>query len=129
MAVNLCAAHKKTVSHAANEVLLVCFLQSCSTQRWISCTAQNIARMLYRKVNSCVTRKFGLSHSTKIEQHMCDFACECQPRCELYRTFFIQDFNSWKSKFMLLCYSYEIYLATTIMRVEEENLMSYSLNS
>ena len=54
MAVNLCAAHKKTVSHAAHEVLLVSFLQSCSTQRWISCTAQNIARMLYRKVNSCV---------------------------------------------------------------------------
>ena len=27
MVVNLCAAHKKTVSHAAHEVLLTCFLQ------------------------------------------------------------------------------------------------------
>ena len=130
MAVNLCAALKKTVSRAAHKVLLACFLQSCSTRRWISCTAQNIARMLYRKVNSRVTCKFGLSHSTKIEEHMCVFAHECQPRRELYHTFFIQhDFNSWKSKFMLLCCSYEVYLATTIMRVEEENLMTYSLIS
>ena len=35
MVVNLCAAHKKTDLCAAHEVLLVCFLQSRSTRRWI----------------------------------------------------------------------------------------------
>ena len=93
MAVNLCAAHKKTESRAAHKVLLACFLQSCSTRRWISCStprwiscsAQNIARMLYTKVNSCVTREFRLSHSTKIE-HTRVPTHECQLRHELYCT-------------------------------------------
>ena len=44
-----------------------------------------IARMLYTKVNSLVTRKFRLSYSTKIG-HMRVLACECQLRCELYRS-------------------------------------------
>ena len=83
MAVN-CAAHKKTDSRAAHEVLLACFLQSCSTQRWISCRAQNIAHMLYTKGNSRVTCEFGLSHLTKIEEHMHVAARECQLRCERY---------------------------------------------
>ena len=61
--INLCAAHKKTDSCAAHEVLLMCFLQSCSTR--------NIARVHYMKVNSHVTREFGLSHSTKIEEDTC----------------------------------------------------------
>ena len=71
MAVNLCAAYKKTDSHAAHKVLLACFLQSYSTQRWILCSARNIAHMLYSKVNSRITHEFGLSQSTKIEEHMC----------------------------------------------------------
>ena len=61
----LCATHKKTDSHAAHKVLLTHFLQSCSPRRWILCSAQNRARVLHTKANSCVTRKFGLSHSTK----------------------------------------------------------------
>ena len=77
MAVNLHAAHKKTDLCAAHEVLLTCFLQSCSTR--------NRAHVLYTKVNSRVTREFGLSHSTKIE-HTRVAACECQLRFELYRT-------------------------------------------
>ena len=87
MAVNLCAAHKKTDSRAAHEVLLTCFLQLCSTQRWISCSTRNIARVLYMKVNSRVTREFGPSNSTKIEDRMRVAACECQLRHELYRNF------------------------------------------
>ena len=83
MAVNLCAALKKTVSRAAHEVLLACFLQSCSTQRWISCSKQNIAYVLYTKVNCHVTHQFGLSYSTKIE-HTHVITCECQLRHELY---------------------------------------------
>ena len=83
MAVSLCSAHKKTDSHAVHEVLLACFLQSCSTQRWILCSARNIARMLYMKVNSRVTCEFGLSHSTKIE-HTCVLARKWQLRRELY---------------------------------------------
>ena len=84
MAVNLCAAHKKTDSRAAHEVLLACFLQSCSTHRWISCSAQNRARVLYTKDNSHVIREFRLSHSTKIEEHMSVVAREFQLRNELY---------------------------------------------
>ena len=52
MAVNLCAAHKQTESYAAHEVLLACFLQSCITRGWISCSAQSVAHVLYTKVNS-----------------------------------------------------------------------------
>ena len=85
MAVNLCAAHKKTDWCAAHEVLLACFLQLCSTQRWISCSTQNRAQVLYTKVNSHVTREFGLSNSTKIQEHMHVAAHECQLRRELYR--------------------------------------------
>ena len=84
MAVNLCVAHKKTVLHAAHEVLLVCFLQSCSTRRWISCSAQNIARMLMHEVNSRVTCEFGPSHLTKIEEHMSIASRKCQHRRQLY---------------------------------------------
>ena len=40
--------------------------------------------MLYTKVNSHVTREFGLSCLTKIEEHTCVTACECQLRHELY---------------------------------------------
>ena len=76
MAVNLCAAHKKTDSHAAQEVLLACFLQSCSTR--------NRARVLYTKDNSCVTCEFGLSNSTKIQEHTLVAAHECQLSNELY---------------------------------------------
>ena len=86
MAVNLCAAHKKTDSHAAHEVLLACFLQSCITQRLISCSTQNIACVLYTKVNSHVTCEFWLSHSTKIEEHTRVAARECRLRRELYRS-------------------------------------------
>ena len=87
MAVNLCAAHKKTDLHAAQEVLLVCFLQSCSTQRWISCSARNIARVLYTKVNSRVICQFGLSHLTKIEEHTHVATRKCQLRRERYRIY------------------------------------------
>ena len=86
MAVNLCAAHKKTDLRAAHEVLLACFLQSCSTRRWISYRARNRARMLYTKDNSRVTREFGPSKTTKIQEHMCVATCECQLRNELYHT-------------------------------------------
>ena len=91
MVVNLCAAHKKTDSCAAHEVILTCFLQSCSTRTWISCSAQNRAHMLYTKDNSCVTREFGLSHLTKIEEHTCVAAHECQLKRELYRNYFMLD--------------------------------------
>ena len=50
MAVNLCAAHKKIDSRAAHKVLLACFLQSCSTRRWISCSVRNRACVLSRKI-------------------------------------------------------------------------------
>ena len=69
MAVNLCAAHKKTDSHAAHEVKLACFLQSCSTQRWILYSARKRACVLYMKDNSRVTHEFSPSNSTKIQEH------------------------------------------------------------
>ena len=84
MAVNLCAAHNKTVLRAAHEVLLACFFQSCSTRRWILCNARNIAGVLYMKLNSCVICEFGLSQSTKIEEHTRVLARKCQLRHELY---------------------------------------------
>ena len=87
MAVNLCAAHKKTDSWVTHEVLLTCFLQSCSTRRWISYRTRNISHMLYTKVNSRVTCEFRLSHSTKIEEHTSVHTLECQLRRELYRNF------------------------------------------
>ena len=65
MAVNLCAAHKKNDSRAAHKVSLACFLQSCSTRRWISCSARNRALVLYTKDNSRVTREFGPSNTKK----------------------------------------------------------------
>ena len=86
MAVNLCAAHKKTVSRAVHKLLLAYFLQSCSIRRGISCSAQSIAHVLCTKVNSCVTCEFGLSHLIKIEEYMSVLACECQVRLELYHT-------------------------------------------
>ena len=81
--------HTKYYSHVsynctAHEVLLACFLQLYSTRRWISYSAQNIARVLYMKVNSRVTRKFGLSHLIKIEEHMSVLALKCQLRRDLY---------------------------------------------
>ena len=43
MAVNLCAAHKKTDLPAAHEVLLASFLQLCSTQLIeLACSTQKI---------------------------------------------------------------------------------------
>ena len=36
------------------------------------------------KVNSHVTREFGLSHSTKIQEHTSVVVRECQLTCELY---------------------------------------------
>ena len=76
MAVNLCAAHKKTDSRAAHKVLLACFLQSCSSQ--------NRARVLYLKDNSRITREFSPCNSTKIQEHMRVAARKCQLRNELY---------------------------------------------
>ena len=87
MAGNLCAAHTKTDLRAAHIVLLACFLQSCSTQRYISCSARNRACVLYMKVNSHVTREFGPSHWTKIQEHMRIATRECQLRCERYRMY------------------------------------------
>ena len=87
MVVNLCAAHKKTDWRAAYKVLLACFLQLCSTRRWILCSAQNRTRMLYTEVNSHVTRQFGPNHSTKIQEHKHVAACECQLRREQYRIY------------------------------------------
>ena len=94
MAVNLCAAHKKTDLHAdkktdlhaAHKVLLTCFLQLSNTRRWISCSARNIAYVLYTKVNSCVTHEFGLSHLTKIEERTSVATREFQLRRELYHS-------------------------------------------
>ena len=102
MTVNLCAAHKKTDSCAAHEVLLVCFLQLCSTQRWISCSARNIACMLYTKVNSRVIREFGLSHSTK-KEHTRVPARECQLRRELYCKYVYMPL-----KFISMCLSFPV---------------------
>ena len=69
MAVNLCVAHKKTHSRVAHEVLLVCFLQSFSTQSMDPVQHTKYSSCALMKVNSRVTHEFGLSHSTKIEEH------------------------------------------------------------
>ena len=87
MVVNWCVAHKKTDWRTAHKVLFACFLQLCSTRRWISCSARNRAHVLYTKVNSRVAREFGLSHSTKIQKHTCVATRECQLRCERYHTY------------------------------------------
>ena len=85
MAVNFCGAHKKTDLRAAHEVLLMCFLQLCSTRRWNSCSAQNKTCVFYTKDNSRVTREFGSSNTTKIQEHMRVATRKCQLRNELYR--------------------------------------------
>ena len=90
MAVDLCAAHKKTDWRAAHKILLMCFLQLCSTQRWISCSTRNRARVLYMKVNSRVTREFKPSHSTKIQEHTRVATRKCQLRREWYRKYYTQ---------------------------------------
>ena len=87
MVVNWCVAHKKTDWHTAHKVLFTCFLQLCSTRRWISCSARNRAHVFYTKVTSCVAREFGMSHSTKIQKHTCAATRECQLRCERYHTY------------------------------------------
>ena len=92
---NLGAAHKKTDLCAAHEALLAFFLQSCSTQSWISCSTQswiscstrNRPRMLYTKDNSRVTSEFSPSNSTKIQEHTRVAPHECQLRNELYHSF------------------------------------------
>ena len=55
-----------------------------SITRMLLTSAQNIASVLYKKVNYSVTREFELSHSIKIAEHMCVPARECQLRRELY---------------------------------------------
>ena len=83
MAVNLCAANKKTDLHAAHKVLLACFLHHVAHEDG-SHTAHKIELACSTRMFSRVTRKFGLSHSTKIQEHMHVAACECQLRRELY---------------------------------------------
>ena len=58
----------------------------CLAFRWISCSARNRACVLYMKVISRVTREFGLSHSTKIQQHT-RVARECQLIRERYHMY------------------------------------------
>ena len=69
-----CVAHKKIDLHAAHEVLLTCFLLSCST--W---SIDRVQRMKYSSRAAheslftcspfCVTCTFWLSHLIKIEEH------------------------------------------------------------
>ena len=87
MAVNLCAVHKKNDSRTAHEVILACFLQSCSTRRWILCSAQNRAHVLYTKDNSRVTCEFDPSNTTEIQEHTRVAARECEHRNKLYRMY------------------------------------------
>ena len=96
MAVNLCAAHKKNNSRAAHKVILACFLQSCGTRRWISCSALNRARVLYMKDNSRVTHEFGPSNTTKIQEHMRVAARKCQLRNELYLSLLLEEIKGPK---------------------------------
>ena len=79
MAVNLCAAHKKTDSRAS---------YNRAAHKDGSHAAHEIAPVLYTKINSCITCEFGLSHLTKIGEHTHVAARECQLRCELYRSIF-----------------------------------------
>ena len=103
MVVNLCAAHKKTDWCAAHKLLLVCFLQSCSTRRSISCSARNKARVLYTKDNSHVTRKFGPSNTTKTQEHTHVAERKCQLRNELYRT---KNYSKLRATYVLhMCYT------------------------
>ena len=108
MAVNLCTAHKNTDSCAAQEVLIACFLQSCSTRRWISCSARNRARMLYTKDNSRVTWEFGSSNSTKIQEHTSVAAHEYQLRNELYHRVWQE--GTGEKDFPVLCDSRSRYV-------------------
>ena len=45
--------------------------------------------MLYTKDNSRVTREFGPSNSTKIQEHMHVATHECQLRNELHRSYIL----------------------------------------
>ena len=71
MAVKLRAAHKKTDSLAAYEVLLACFLLSCnmqSTYAWIVCSTRNIAHVQYTKVYLYAAHFASLDcHLTKLK--------------------------------------------------------------
>ena len=48
--------------------------------------AHERARVLYTKDNSCVTREFGPSNMTKMQEHTHVAARKCQLRNELYRS-------------------------------------------
>ena len=70
------ATHKKTDLRAAHEVLLMCYLLSCSTQSMgrVQCTKYSMctAHKSWLMCNTLhVTCKFWLSHLTKIEEHTC----------------------------------------------------------
>ena len=79
MAVNLRAAHKKTDSLAAHEVLLACFLLSCNTQSSYVCmdcvqcmkySYIRSSRAIHESLLVCSPFcEFELNHSTKIEEH------------------------------------------------------------
>ena len=81
MAVNLCAAHKKTDWHVAHEALLACFLQLCSTRRWIPCTHKIELACIHESLLSCHMRV----RTESLEEHTRIAARECQLRHEWYR--------------------------------------------
>ena len=84
------AAHKKTELHAAHEIILMCFLLSCSTQSvtHVQCTKCS-SRAVHESWLACspfyVTYMCWVSHLTKIEEHMSVQCNKCQLRHELYR--------------------------------------------
>ena len=60
--------------------------------------------MLYTKVNSCVTREFGPSNLTKIQEHTRVAARECQLRRELYRSYMHTDLYSYIAGYSVVIY-------------------------
>ena len=75
------------LTHVQHMKYYLCASYNCAAHKDGSRAAHERARVLYTKVKSHVTRKFRLSHSTKIQEHACVAARERQLRCELYHNF------------------------------------------
>ena len=82
MAVNLCIAHKKADSHAGHEVLAtrVLLIIVQHTKIDLMQLTKYSSHVLYTKFISHVTHEFGLSYSTKIEEHVHVPPHKCQLR-------------------------------------------------
>ena len=97
MAVNLCAAHKKTDSRVQHTKYYSRASYNCAAHKDGSRVVHKIELTCTTRKITLVTGKFGPSNMTKVQEHTRVAAHECQLRNELYRIiyeFFVSINNS-----------------------------------